>query len=94
MFLLNGNEIKEILLKTKTGRACILKTSLFAEKSTRTSAGNQMMALKKNDLIVEALEVSTADNPSLAIYKKPRIPTPGIIYNEIDMEAAQGKMEI
>ncbi|MBE6712564.1 MAG: topoisomerase IV [Ruminococcaceae bacterium] len=94
MFLLDGKEVKEILLKTKTGRACILKTTLFAEKSTRTSAGNQMMALKKNDIITEALEVSTADNPSLTIYKKPRIPTPGIIYNEIDMEAAQGKMEL
>ncbi|MBQ3075136.1 MAG: topoisomerase IV, partial [Clostridia bacterium] len=94
MFLLNKGEVKEVLLKTKSGRACILKTTLFAEKSTRTSAGNQMMALKKNDVITEALEVSTADSPSLAIYKKPRIPTPGIIYNEIDMEAAQGKMDI
>ena len=94
MFLLKKGETKEILLKTKTGRACILKTTLFAEKSTRSSAGNQMVALKKNDVITEAVEVSTADNPSLAIYKKPRIPTPGIIYNEIDMEAAQGKMDL
>ena len=94
MFLLKGNEVKEILLKTKTGRAAILKTTLFAEKSTRTSAGNQMIALKKNDVIVQALEVSTADHPELVIYKKPRIPTPGIIFNEIDMEAAQGKMDI
>ena len=94
MFLLKGNEVKEILLKTKTGRAAILKTTLFAEKSTRTSAGNQMIALKKNDVITEALEVSTAEHPELAIYKKPRIPTPGIIFNEIDMEAAQGKMDL
>ncbi len=93
MFLLKEGEVKEILMKTKTGRACILKTTLFAEKSTRTSAGNQMMALKKNDVICQSLIVSTEDNPSLAIYKKPRIPTPGIIYNEIDMVSAQGTME-
>ncbi len=93
MFLLEKGEVKEIFMKTRTGRACILKTTLFAEKSTRTSAGNQMMALKKNDVITEAFAVSTEKEPRLAVYKKPRVPTPGIIYNEIDMEGAQGKME-
>ncbi len=86
MFILQKGEVKEILLRSKLGRACILRTTLFAEKSTRTSAGNQMMALKKNDVISEALEVSSAENPQLAIYKKPRIPTPGIVFNEIDLK--------
>ncbi len=94
MFVLKPGEVKEIFMKTRQGRACILKTTLFAEKSTRTSAGNQMMALKKNDVIVEAFAVSSQGNPSLAIYKKPRVPTPGIIFNEIDMESAQGKMDV
>ena len=94
MFILAPGEVKEILIKTKMGRACILRTTLFPEKSTRTSAGNQMVALKKLDAIAEAFPVSTADNPSLAIYKKPRVPTPGIIYNEVDLTDAQGKMDI
>ena len=87
MYILKGNEIKEIFLKTKTGRACVLRTTLFAEKNTRTSAGNQMMALKKNDFIDFAAEISTEQKPSLAIYKKPRVPTPGIVFNKIDMKA-------
>ncbi len=91
MFLLEKNEIKEILLKTKSGRACILRTTLFAEKSTRTSAGNQMMALKKNDFIKEAIEVSTGDHPTLTIYKKPRVPTPGIVYNAVDFKVLKNK---
>ena len=91
MFLLEPGEIKEILLKTKAGRACILRTTLFAEKSTRTSAGNQMMALKKNDFIKEAQEVSTGDFPTLAIYKKPRVPTPGIVYNAVDFKVLKKK---
>ncbi len=86
MFLLESGKIKEILLRTKSGRACILRTTLFAEKSTRTSAGNQMMALKKNDKIEEAIEVSTEEKPALAIYKKPRIPTPGIAFNKMDLK--------
>ena len=91
MFLLGKGEVKEILLKTKSGRACILKTTLFAEKSTRTSAGNQMMALKKNDFIEEAFEVSTEENPSLVVYKKPRVPTPGIVYNKHDLKNIKKK---
>jgi DNA gyrase subunit A len=91
MFLLGKSEVKEILLKTKSGRACILKTTLFAEKSTRTSAGNQMMALKKNDFIEEAFEVSTKENPSLVVYKKPRVPTPGIVYNKHDLKNIKKK---
>ncbi len=94
LFHLKPGETKEIFLKTHLGRACILRSTLFAEKSTRTSAGNQMMALKKNDAITEAAEVSTEQDPSLAIYRKPRVPTPGIIYNEIDMASAQGKMNL
>jgi DNA gyrase subunit A len=86
MFLLPSGQIKEILLRTKSGRACILRTTLFAEKSTRTSAGNQMMALKKNDKIEEAIEVNTEEKPALAIYKKPRVPTPGIAFNKMDLK--------
>lgn len=86
MFLLPNGQIKEILLRTKSGRACILRTTLFAEKSTRTSAGNQMMALKKNDKIEEAIEVNTEEKPALAIYKKPRVPTPGIAFNKMDLK--------
>ncbi len=88
MFVLKKGEVKEIFLKTKQGRACILKTTLFAEKSTRTSAGNQMMALKKNDTVTLAMEVQTEEQPTLAIYKKPRIPTPGIAFNEMDLKKA------
>ncbi len=91
MFILKGNEVKEIFLKTKAGRACILRTTLFAEKSTRTSAGNQMMALKKNDFIDFAAEVSTENSPSLGIYKKPRVPTPGIVFNKMDMKDVKQK---
>lgn len=84
LFVIKGREVKEIFLKTKQGRACILKTSVFPEKSTRTSMGSQLMALKKNDMISEVIEVSTDEHPGLAVYKKPRIPTPGIIYNKND----------
>ena len=88
MFILKKGEVKEILMTTETGRACILRTTLFAEKSTRTSAGNQMMALKKNDRILSATIVSTEEHPNLAIYRKPRVPTPGILLSEVDRKAA------
>jgi DNA gyrase subunit A len=86
IFLLKPAETKEIFLRTQSGRACILKSTLFSQKTTRTSAGTQLMALKKNDRITESRIVSTEDNPRLAIYKKPRIPTPGILLNETDWE--------
>jgi hypothetical protein len=47
-----------------------------------------MMALKKNDSVVLATEVNTEEEPTLAIYKKPRIPTPGIAFNEMDLKKA------
>ncbi len=86
IFPLRPGEIKEIFLKTRQGRACILRTSLLPEKSTRTSGGSQLMALKKNDGLESAFEVSTEKTPRLALYKKLRTPTPGIVFNETDLK--------
>ena len=78
MFLLSEKEIKEIYFETKAKRACVLRTTLFPEKATRTSQGVQLMALKKTDRIAICREVDTAADESLQVYKKPRVPTPGI----------------
>ncbi len=78
MFRLSGKEVKELFFKTRSGRGCILRTTLFPEKTTRTSQGVQLMALKKSDAVVSCEEVDTAADESLQIYKKPRVPTPGI----------------
>ena len=86
MFVLKKGEVKEVFLKTRAGRACILRTTLFPEKTTRTSIGCQLMALKKNDAIELCAIVNTENAPLLAAYKKPRTPTPGILYREGDLE--------
>ncbi len=80
MFVVQKNEVKELFFRTKLGRACILRTTLVPEKATRSSIGVQLMALKKNDAILSCEEVNTAENDALAVYKKPRIPTPGVPY--------------
>ncbi len=80
MFALEPGEIKEILICTKAGKAAVIRTSVFPEKATRTSFGAQIVALKKNDGVRLCREVAAGD-PDFAVYKKPRIPTPGIVWN-------------
>ncbi|MBP5288960.1 MAG: topoisomerase IV [Clostridia bacterium] len=80
MFALAKGEIKEILICTKAGKAAVIRTTVFPEKATRTSYGAQIIALKKNDGVRLCREVEAGD-PDYAVYKKPRIPTPGIAWN-------------
>jgi len=94
MFLIPKGEVREVFLKTKTGRACILRTSIFPQKTTRTSHGSQLMALKKNDGVETAFLTDTTKEPRLAVYKKPRIPTPGILVSDVDLAEAQGTMDL
>ncbi|MBQ3866309.1 MAG: topoisomerase IV, partial [Clostridia bacterium] len=82
MFTVAPGEVKEILICTKGGKAAVIRTTVFPEKATRTSFGAQIMTLKKNDGIRFCREVEAGD-PAFAVYKKPRIPTPGIAWNPV-----------
>lgn len=78
MFRLAPKEICELFFKTKSGRGCILRTTLIPEKTTRSSQGVQLVALKKTDSIVSCEKVDTAEDESLVPFKKLRVPTPGV----------------
>ena len=82
-----------VFIKTRLGRAVLIKNTLVPLKSTRTSGGVQVIALKKNDA-VESFGVVSKDDGRFSRYRKTRIPTPGIVYTEIDAELNQTELEV
>ncbi len=83
---------KQIFVRTRQGRALLVKSSLVPFKSTRSAAGVQVVALKKNDAVTDAFTVKDEDK-TLQRYHKIKIPTPGMVLAEEDWENARSKFE-
>lgn len=92
IFRLDKNSEKDIFLKTKLGRALAINSSLVPLKSTRSSIGVQVISLKKGDGVVFSDFAENMGASLLPRYKKNKIPSAGMIFNEIDITENQEKL--
>ncbi len=92
MVFYGKDEERQIFIKTKLGRALMVKSSLIPFKTTRSAAGVQVVALKKNDEVTDAFVVKDEDK-TLHRYAKTKIPNPGVLLAEVDWENAQMKFD-
>ena len=89
MCVLDKGEEKDIFIKTHLGKAIVVNTALVPLKSTRTSMGVQVISLKANDKVEYVCHADTMAKKPLPKYKKTKIPSAGMVYNEIDIELNQ-----
>lgn len=89
---LQSGEVRDIFLQTYNGKSALFKSSLVSEKATRTSAGVQAITLKRGDRVRLMVAVEAGDT-SYTKCRKIKLPTPGVIFNPIDPEENQTKLE-
>jgi DNA gyrase subunit A len=89
MTVLDKGEEKDIFIKTHLGKALVVNSSLVPLKSTRTSIGVQVISLKANDRVDFVCTVESMSKKPLPKYRKSKIPSSGMVYNEIDIDANQ-----
>ncbi len=83
----------ELMILTEHDKAIVIKSTLIPEKTTRTSAGVQLITLKKGDkvkLVCSDFE-ERFENPKG--YKKIKIPATGSLLVEKDINAQQLKID-
>ncbi len=86
-----GNEKAEYLVRSSDDRALLIKESQIIEKSTRTSYGSTVFALKNGKKILSV----TVYNPEKhklvkeSRYRKSKLPSSGVIFEDIDPELTQ-----
>ena len=70
----------EMLIGTKAGKGAIVNTKLLPVKTTRTSIGSTVIALKKDDEVAFALKDFAKEYPETAGLRKTKIPAaPGTL---------------
>ncbi len=93
MIPVEKGKTKDVFILTKHMRAAYLPGSLIPEKATRTSAGNQIFVLKKGDYVEKFVAADQIPPSSLKGCRKLKVPTPGAIYNPVNVEENQLIME-
>ena len=83
----------DILMISSVDRAILLKSSLIPLKTTRTSGGVQLFALKKGQTIVRALTDFGEGYQNVKSYRKLKIPATGTLLEEKNIEIQQIKIE-
>lgn len=89
---LKSGEVRDVFLQTYNGKSALFKSALVSEKATRTSSGIQAMTLKRGDRVRQMIAVEPGDT-SYVKCRKIKLPTPGVIFNPIDPEENQTKLE-
>lgn len=79
----------EIMLVSSEDRAIIIKTSLIPIKSTKTSIGVQLMTLKKNNKLTNALADFESVYENTKGYRKLKLPATGVLLSEKDISKQQ-----
>ena len=79
----------EIMLVSSEDRAIIIKTSLIPIKSTKTSIGVQLMTLKKNNKLTNALADFESVYENAKGYRKLKLPATGVLLSEKDISKQQ-----
>ena len=83
----------EIMLVSSEDRAIIIKTSLIPIKSTKTSIGVQLMTVKKNHKLVNALADFESVYENTKGYRKLKLPATGVLLTEKDINKQQMSIE-
>ncbi len=83
----------DIMLLSDVDRAIVIKTSLIPQKTTRTSAGVQLMTLKKDQKLVAVYSDFATRFEETKGYKKIKIPAVGILLSEKDITKQQLKID-
>jgi len=79
----------EIMLVSSEDRAIIIKTSLIPIKSTKSSIGVQLMTLKKNNKLTNALADFESVYENTKGYRKLKLPATGVLLSEKDISKQQ-----
>ena len=74
-------------------RAILIKSSLIPIKTTRTSAGVQVMTLKKGQILQTAIINFGDDYQNVKSYRKIKIPAVGTLLEEKDIHVQQIKID-
>ncbi len=84
----------EIMLVSSEDRAIIIKTSLIPIKSTKTSIGVQLMTVKKNHKLTQAIRDFENVYENTKGYRKLKLPATGVLLSEKDIKKQQLSMDI
>ncbi len=83
----------DILIISSVDRAILLKSSLIPQKTTRTSGGVQLFALKKGQSIRTALSDFGDNYQNVKSYRKLKIPATGTLLEEKNIDIQQMKID-
>ena len=83
----------DILIVSDNDRAILIKSSLIPKMATRTSGGNQLMVLKKGQSIRSASLDDGSREKGSKSYRKLKLPAPGVLLEEKDIEVQQIKID-
>ncbi|MBE6688016.1 MAG: topoisomerase IV [Ruminococcaceae bacterium] len=89
---LNENEERDILLRSHSNRIMLIKSSLIPQKQKRNSAGVQVFKLRAGDFVESVMFAEDSSDTKISKYRKTSVPSPGFIYNPIDINENQIKM--
>ncbi len=92
VFLEKTNDPFDVMLVSDAERAIIVKTSLLPVKTTRSAAGVQVMTLKKEQKLRAVYSDFTERFEDTKGYKKIKIPAPGTLLSEKDIDKQQLKI--
>lgn len=86
------NEEKDILIRSHNNRIMMLSSSLIPQKQKRNSSGVQVLKLRAGDFVESVMFAENSNDTKISKYRKTAIPSPGFIYNPIDIVENQIKM--
>ena len=89
---LDENEERDILIRSHNNRIMMIKSSLIPQKQKRNSAGIQILKLRAGDFVESAIFAESSSDTNISKYRKTSVPSPGFIYNPIDITENQIKM--
>lgn len=79
----------DILLISSADRAILIKSSLIPLMATRTSGGNQLITLKKGQILRDALVQFEDQYQNVKSYRKLKLPATGTLLEEKDISVQQ-----
>ena len=78
IYICQINEDIDVIAKSSSGKALIFNTSLLNSKSSRDTIGVQVMNLKENEIMENAISIKEDDLKKYKKYISLKIPASGI----------------
>ena len=83
----------ELLMISSADRAILIKSALIPQKTTRTSGGVQLLTLKKGQTLAKALSDFGDSYQNVKSYRKLKVPAPGTLLEEKNIDIQQIKID-